>query len=132
MQPSKLSVIGSDIRLGDYFPPRKLSVAEAFLLLSLAQAHVFITEEAGSEGIRAHFLLEVERKHLSPSPCHHLLKTFPNRKLVTVLVDRCRPKQASIILFVFLANPERLWTRSVNKREENTKLLPLPAFLSVC
>lgn len=113
-----------------WFPPLsqlKLSVAAAFSLLSLAGAHLFITEEVGSERIYANFLLEMKRKHLISS-----LAIFWNQKLVTILVDRCHPKWAWIIWFVFLANPEWLWTHSVNKRGRSKKLFTLPAFLPVC
>lgn len=114
-----------------FYPCLKLSVAGFFLLLSLAETHVFITQEPGSEGIRANFLLEMKRKYLLPGLCH-LLKSFPSQMRVTVLVDRCHPEQAWIILFVFLANPTRLWTHFINNRDRSTKLFLLPAFFPVC
>lgn len=46
----------------------KLSVAEVFLLLSLAEAHLFITGEVGPERIHANFLLEMKTCHPSPVP----------------------------------------------------------------
>lgn len=96
------------LALVSFFPPSlKLSVAEVFLLLSLAEAHLFIAEEADFERIRANSLLEMKRKHLIPSLCY-LPQTFHNQKLVIVLADRCHLKQAWIPLFVFLANPARL------------------------
>ena len=75
----------------NFLPSVKLSVVEVFLLSSLAEAHLFITEEPASERICANFLLELKRKHLIPSLCHPL-KTFSKPKLVTVLGDRCHLK----------------------------------------
>lgn len=67
MSPSKLSLICNDISLGDSFSPSlRLSVAEVFLLPSLAEARLFTTEEADFERIHVNSLLEMKTSHPQP------------------------------------------------------------------
>lgn len=104
----------------------------SFSCCSLWQRHIYLSQKslALKGPMQASFWSWKE--NISFLACAIHWKPFHNPKLVTVLGDRCHPKQAWIILLVFLANPARLWTHSVNKRDRSTKLLTLPAFLPVC